>query len=322
MEENDEKDKPNAYGFVDRFRNVVLGAAMADQPAMMTASGWRQNEKGDYVQDQQNDPAVEQLRNNLATEGVGVMLGEFGIPAAYGLYNLGIRGLGKAGSNWARAKLISREIDSAKQIPTITIDNAYKMTDEDWDLAYEQALKFGDSEELNNLRALHFQIKSGNNPQVFAHTTPNQFHVFDKKYFGTTTDDGYHGKAFYFGETREATPNMIQKSKKPLGPNKEVPKVSYSGKPKYFYLKGDRRYNMSDPARDFFQEQNKVNFIGNSDSKAFQEIMVGQPEQIKNARAITYDDNGNFIPLSKRDDFTNPDFRYKKGAKILIKKKR
>jgi hypothetical protein len=39
------------------------------------------------------------------------MLGEFGIPAAYGLYNLGIRGLGKAGSNWARAKLISRKMN-------------------------------------------------------------------------------------------------------------------------------------------------------------------------------------------------------------------
>jgi hypothetical protein len=41
MGENDEKDKPNAYGFMDRFRNAVLGATMADQPAMMTASGWR-----------------------------------------------------------------------------------------------------------------------------------------------------------------------------------------------------------------------------------------------------------------------------------------
>jgi hypothetical protein len=30
MGENDEKDKPNAYGFMDRFRNAVLGAAMAD----------------------------------------------------------------------------------------------------------------------------------------------------------------------------------------------------------------------------------------------------------------------------------------------------
>lgn len=93
------------------FKNAILGATMADQPAMMTASGWRQNEKGDYVQDQQNDPHVKQLRDNLASEGIGVMLGEFGIPAVYGLYNLGIRSLGKAGNNWARAKLISREMN-------------------------------------------------------------------------------------------------------------------------------------------------------------------------------------------------------------------
>ena len=73
MGENDEKDKPNVYGFMDRFRNTVLGATMADQPAMMTASGWRQNEKGDYVQDQQNDSHVKQLRDNLAAEGLGVM---------------------------------------------------------------------------------------------------------------------------------------------------------------------------------------------------------------------------------------------------------
>ena len=111
MGEKDEKDKPNAHGFVDRFRNAVLGATMADQPAVMTASGWRQNEKGDYVQDQQNDPHVKQLRDNLAAEGAGVMLGEFGIPAIYGLYNLGIRGLGKAGNNWARAKFISKEMN-------------------------------------------------------------------------------------------------------------------------------------------------------------------------------------------------------------------
>ena len=66
MEENDEKDKPNAYGFMDRFRNTVLGTTMADQPAVMTASGWRQDNNGNYVQDQQNHPDVEKLRDNLA----------------------------------------------------------------------------------------------------------------------------------------------------------------------------------------------------------------------------------------------------------------
>lgn len=40
------------------LRNAIFGAAMADQPAVMTASGWRQNEKGDYVQDQQDKPEL------------------------------------------------------------------------------------------------------------------------------------------------------------------------------------------------------------------------------------------------------------------------
>ena len=114
MGEKENNNSQNESLVTRWLRNAVLSATMADQPAMMTASGWRQNEKGDYVQDQQNDPHVKQLRDNLATEGAGVMLGEFGLPALYGLYNLGIRGLGKAGSNYARAKLISREMKDIK----------------------------------------------------------------------------------------------------------------------------------------------------------------------------------------------------------------
>lgn len=151
--------------FLKLLRNGVIGAAMADQPAIMTASGWRQNEKGDYVQDQQNDPHVVQLRNNLAAEGAGVMLGEFGLPAAYGLYNLGVRGLGKAGSNWARAKLISKEMQNISPStkeglplnvgwgPKQTIKDAIHATDSQeplqlffdkrWDVTHEEANPFG-----------------------------------------------------------------------------------------------------------------------------------------------------------------------------------
>jgi len=35
-----------------------------------------------------------------------------------------------------------------------------------------------------------------------------------------------------------------------------------------------------------------------------------QPEQIKLADAVTYDNSGKVIPLSKRDNFSNPDIRY------------
>ena len=113
MGEKDEKDKPNAHGFVDRFRNAVLGATMADQPAVMTASGWRQNEKGDYVQDQQNDSNVQQLRDNLAVIA-GTADGNAGI-------DFGMEAIQGAFSTNKIAKLISKHLDKTspkiKEIP-------------------------------------------------------------------------------------------------------------------------------------------------------------------------------------------------------------
>ena len=43
-------------------------------------------------------------------------------------------------------------------------------------------------------------MMSEDEPFIFAHTTDEDFNVFDSKYFGKT-DAGYHGKAFYFGAT-------------------------------------------------------------------------------------------------------------------------
>jgi hypothetical protein len=40
------------------------------------------------------------------------------------------------------------------------------------------------------------------------------------------------------------------------------------------------------------------------------EIVVRDPNQIKLADAVTYDDNGVRIPLGERDNFSNPDIRY------------
>lgn len=41
-----------------------------------------------------------------------------------------------------------------------------------------------------------------------------------------------------------------------------------------------------------------------------QVVITNDKNKLKLADAITYDDNGNIIPLSKRDDFTNPDIRF------------
>ena len=46
------------------------------------------------------------------------------------------------------------------------------------------------------------------------------------------------------------------------------------------------------------------------------DYLVQYPQQIKRSAAITYDTNGNIIPISKRDDFYNPDINFKEGGTI------
>lgn len=48
------------------------------------------------------------------------------------------------------------------------------------------------------------------------------------------------------------------------------------------------------------------------------QYVVFNPEQIKLADPVTYDDNGNVIPLSKRFDMQNPDIRYSLGTESDI----
>ena len=46
------------------------------------------------------------------------------------------------------------------------------------------------------------------------------------------------------------------------------------------------------------------------------DYLVQYPQQIKRSAAITYDTNGNIIPISKRDNFHNPDINFKNGGNI------
>lgn len=46
------------------------------------------------------------------------------------------------------------------------------------------------------------------------------------------------------------------------------------------------------------------------------DYLVQYPQQIKRSAAITYDTNRNIIPISKRDNFHNPDINFKNGGNI------
>ena len=82
-------------GLVSKLLNGFIGAAMAENPAVMTASGWRQNNTGEYVQDQQDSEGAKQLRDNLSsisemspTNPIGATLFGIGKGIQFGLQRL------------------------------------------------------------------------------------------------------------------------------------------------------------------------------------------------------------------------------------------
>ena len=72
----------------DWFKNSNQIAAIAESPAVMTASGWRVDKNGKAKQDQQNTKEVKQLRNNLATIGEAGVTAPTLVRDVEGLYNV------------------------------------------------------------------------------------------------------------------------------------------------------------------------------------------------------------------------------------------
>lgn len=68
---------------------------------------------------------------------------------------------------------------------------------------------------------------------------------------------------------------------------------------------------------EFSSKLRKLGYDGVIQSKDGDEAVVFDSEQIKAADPITYDDNGNIIPLSKRFDSENEDIRYSREPERL-----
>ena len=165
--------------------------------------------------------------------------------------------------------------------------------------------------------------QSGNNLEVVSHMSPNNFTVFDKNFFGTTTDEGFNGIGFYFGKTRKNPynykPNQIipgteRKTPRRVGPHGEIWIHSYPGTPRYFYLYGKEIKGAPKEGTNLFDNPEFI--IHRTTPITISEFILGHPEQIKLADAITYSDNGEIIPMSLRDNLKNPDIRYQQGGKL------
>lgn len=209
-------------------------------------------------------------------------------------------------------------------IESITNSNKFSITDQQWDAAYNKALQNNDLQEAQRLRDLHFEVSAPNTQikdiQYHGAKGNAKFNVFNPKLIGQT-DQGWAGRGYYFT------------------PTKDYAKM-YGSEPRAFYINAKKVHDGTTsayfgredgPAAEVFKRIGKKRGVDvqpilddliSSDAirtsfpqtkpynGTFEEVVTRNNNQMKLADAVTYDDNGKIIPLSKRDNFNNPDIRY------------
>lgn len=175
-------------------------------------------------------------------------------------------------------------------------------------------------------------------PKVVYHGTPNYFNAFSKEMFGTSTDRGIWGNGFYFSEDAGyakqyqkrngadgRTLSLFLNLKNPLfislrdGGN-EGAMYFHQLNEKYFTDDIFEDATKVDENMKVAQQQLSDNLIADgydgvvieySHPTIAQEYVAFNPNQIKSADPVTYDDNGNVIPLSERFNPKKEDIRYR-----------
>lgn len=127
-----------------------------------------------------------------------------------------------------------------------------------------------------------------------------------------TAYDGFGNESLY-SKYRDWDSNLTIEDLKTLYPN-------YKDRPGYSYSIFEYKYPSTTNgavqygASEGFNSINIKNVIDANtehlENYPIDEIVTLKSNQSKLANPITYDNNGKIIPISKRDDFTNPDIRY------------
>lgn len=187
-------------------------------------------------------------------------------------------------------------------------------TDQQWDDLYNAAIKSSNKQEIQKIRDLHFKVKAPNTvfEGPYYHGSGKSFNVFDPTRIGNT-DRGWLGRGYYFTSSKDY--------------------AEMYGRTKRFYLnasnpmegKGVAWFNREDVNPILLRNPNIKEAVERgrlADSARgsmpqtkpydgyFEEDVMKYNTQMKLANPITYDDSGNIIPISKRDNFSSPDIRY------------
>lgn len=227
-------------------------------------------------------------------------------------------------------KVKTHNITSFIKHTKISDENAASITPEQWTTAQDAAIARCDWAEAQRLRDLHFLIKS--NTSVL-----NEFGMPLHTYHGSPSTDirefrhvppgtggrGTGTEGFY------VTPNISYADRYRA---KHLMRPSDLDKGRIYDLYVNAKkvatfpddfpsdtnvsffYHMNAPERALLENNGydgmKLGkFLNNSTGKR-PEIVVLNPNQLKSADAITYDNNGNRIPLGDRDNFTKNDIMW------------
>lgn len=226
-----------------------------------------------------------------------------------------------------------------KRLFNEAIDNMANISDKKLDRIYNRIYNTGDYEDLQQLRDKHFEVKASNplmnrdKPTQLYHTVGDEynpnFNVFNPNIEGSnsaiyTTDNLAMSKSYSSKPTYDRIKKLYSNASKSYDiegyyqPWNEIP---YNGNiwstrtlekavrknPQYGI---DRLviHNIKDwggkamPKGTFLMDYN-INPSGTV-------IENFNPNDLKYSSAVTYDDLGNIIPLSKRDNFSISDLRY------------
>ena len=213
--------------------------------------------------------------------------------------------------------------------------------EDDVDAEYIDAVNNGDMETAQRM-VDEAAKKAGYDIKAY-HSTNAKFTKFDKAKQGTNFNNYLHfGSGFYFGPTVEETKrygkntmsvylsaDRLLNVSKPVENEKAyqylIDNGYHPGDARFVMNYGDRFINaLYDTLLDKYsqgganvQVQNLLREFGYDGIDAVYgvkndkgQVVVFEPSQVKSADPITYDDNGNVIPLSERFNPNNDDIRY------------
>ena len=193
----------------------------------------------------------------------------------------------------------------------------------DTDADYMSAVERGDTETAQ--RMVDEAAKNAGYTRKLYHGTASKFNVFGFGRTGIFTTDNFDMAKTYGNNVMSlygkegAKVLHIDANESPhwaIEVSKDV--LDFS---EYPLMRGKERYSTNDISLIAFREGYDVVVIdnvydnysaasGNTENGLGTDVVYKDPNQVKSSEAVTYDDNGNVIPLSQRFNTENDDIRY------------